>query len=74
MIIAGVLIVAKTETIYRQVGPIAFFEEKMGPGRSRFGYQLIGILLILLGALVLSNLWGGIITKLFGKFFTGLAQ
>ena len=74
IVIAGVLIVAKTEAIYQNLGPMAFFEEKMGPGSSRLGYKIFGIIAILIGALVISNLWGGILMGAFGKFFTGLAQ
>ncbi len=74
IVVAGVLVVAKTETIYQHVGPMAFFEEKMGPGSSRLGYKILGIIAILIGALVIADLWGGLLMGVFGRYFTGLAQ
>jgi len=46
----------------------------MGYGYSRFGYKLIGIILIILGVLVVSGLWSGIFMGLFGQFFGGLSN
>ncbi len=71
MIVAGALIVIKSEVLYNAFGMITFFEEKMGAGSSRFGYKLIGLIVLLLGTLALTGLWTKIFVGIFGRFFTG---
>lgn len=73
MIIAGALMVIKSEALFNFAGRINFFEEKMGVGSSRLGYKLIGIIVILLGTLVLTGLWSKLFMGVFGRFFTGFS-
>lgn len=72
IVIAGVIMVIKKEWFLNNIGRINFFEEKIGTGSSRLGYQLIGIIAILIGALVISNLWGDLLMGTFGSLFSGL--
>ena len=74
LIAIGIIFVWQTEWFVNNFGRIGFFEEKMGYGYSRFGYKLIGIILIILGVLVVSGLWSGIFMGLFGQFFGGLSN
>lgn len=71
MVAVGSLIVIKSELLFNSVGRISFFEEKMGVGSSRFGYKLIGLIIILLGTLVLTGLWTKLFVGIFGRFFIG---
>lgn len=63
LIIAGVLIVIKSEGILNAFGRIAFFEKYLGTeGGSRLGYKLVGMLTIFIGMLIMTNMIGGFLT------------
>jgi len=56
----GVLIVIKTEAILNGFGRIEFFERHLGTeGGSRLGYKLIGLAIIFIGFLIITNMIGG---------------
>lgn len=58
--IIGIAFVAKTEGLLNTFGRIEFFERYLGgDGGSRLGYKLIGLLLIFIGILLITNLFGG---------------
>lgn len=60
MLSAGTLIVIKSEAMLNGFGRIEFFERKLGSeGGSRLGYKLIGMLVIFIGMLVMTNMIGG---------------
>jgi len=60
IIVVGALLVIKAELVYNVFGPIAFFEKYLGSeGGSRLGYKLFGILVVFIGMLVLTNMFGG---------------
>ena len=71
LVIIGALVVIKSDALYNSFGVITFFEEKMGVGSSRFGYKLIGLIVLIIGTLVLTGLWTKIFVGVFGRFFTG---
>lgn len=57
---AGALIVIKSEAMLNGFGRIEFFERKLGSeGGSRLGYKLIGMLVVFIGMLVMTNMIGG---------------
>ncbi len=65
-IAAGVVLVLKAEWFYRNFGPIAWAEMKLGSsGGSRLMYQLIGLVAIFFGFLLIFNLFGGIVRMIF---------
>lgn len=65
IIVIGVLIVIKSESILGFFGQIAFFEKYLGTeGGSRLGYKLTGILIIFIGTLIMTNMIGGFLTWL----------
>lgn len=56
----GVLVVLKSESMLNAFGRIAFFEQHLGTeGGSRLGYKLIGLILIFLGIMIMTNMIGG---------------
>ena len=60
MIALGALVVIKSEWVYNNFGPIAWFEEHLGSeGGSRLGWKLIGLIVVFFGILVMTNLVGG---------------
>ena len=66
IIIVGALIVVKSEWVYNSFGSIAFFDRYLGAeGGGRLGYKLIGMLFIIIGILVSTNMIGGFISWIF---------
>ena len=62
IIVVGALMVIKSEAMLNIFGRIEFFERKLGSdGGSRLGYKLIGILVIFIGMLIMTNMIGGFI-------------
>jgi hypothetical protein len=55
IIIIGFLIVAKSEWMLNNFGRIEFFETKIGPGGTRTGYKLIGMIVIFFGMLIMTG-------------------
>jgi len=56
----GALIVIKSEAVLNMFGRIEFFERYLGTeGGSRLGYKLVGLLIIFIGFLIMTNLIGG---------------
>lgn len=74
MIIVGALVVIKSNKILNSLGRINFFERYLGAeGGSRLGYKLVGLLMIFIGILVVTNMIGGFIAWMFSpllKFST----
>lgn len=60
VIAVGTAMVIKSEAFLSAFGRIGFFEEHLGSdGGSRLGYKLIGMLVIFIGVLILTNMiWG----------------
>jgi hypothetical protein len=56
----GFLIVAKSEWMLNNFGRIGWFDQHLGlEGGTRLGYKLIGVLIIFIGFLVVTNMFGG---------------
>jgi hypothetical protein len=64
----GALMVIKTEGFLKTFGRIPWAEAKLGGG-SRMFYNLLGILGILIGFLVITNMWQAPIIWVFGSLF-----
>ena len=59
IIAGGVVVVAKSEWLLNNFGYIAFFEEHLGTeGGTRLGYKLIGMAVIFIGTLIMTNMIG----------------
>jgi hypothetical protein len=56
----GATIVMKTEWLVYNIGRMDFFESKLGTmGGSRLGYKLIGMAVVFVGILMITNLTEG---------------
>jgi len=68
--LAGLLMVWKTQIMLDSVGPIEWAEKMFGGGGSRLFYKLLGTLIILIGFMVITDLFntvvGGAVTSVFG--------
>jgi len=52
----GAFLIIRTEWFLNNFGRIAWFEEKLGSeGGSRFGYKLIGVILLLIGIIAMTG-------------------
>lgn len=68
IIIVGFLITWKAEWMYQSWGTIPFFEKYFhSSGGGRFGYRIIGILIIFVGIMTLTGLHRGILEWLAKK-------
>jgi len=66
MMVAGLMIILKSEWMINNFGRIGFFEDKLGTeGGTRLGYKLIGLAVIFLGLLAVTNMIGGFIEWVF---------
>lgn len=68
MIVLGFSVVWKTDFFFNLIGPIPF-AEKVFFGGSRSFYKLAGLLIVILGALVVANLQGGLIEGTIGRLY-----
>jgi hypothetical protein len=56
----GAVIIIKTEWLLNNIGRMDFFESKLSTmGGSRFGYKLLGLIVILVGIAMVTNLVEG---------------
>lgn len=75
MIVVGFVIVLKAEWILRNVGRNAWAEQHLGvEGGSRLFYKLIGIGIMILGALILTGMIEGILMGTVGSLFGGFKK
>ena len=56
---AGIFMVIKTDVFLRMFGSMRWAEEKLSGG-SRSGYKLIGLLIIAMGLLAVTGMFGGL--------------
>ncbi len=66
----GVLFVWKTDVFYSMLGSVDWADRTFGGGGSRTFYKLFGVGILLIGVMVMTNLFeivvGGFIRSLFG--------
>ena len=56
----GALMVIKSEAMLSMFGRISFFEHYLGTeGGSRLGYKLVGLVVVFIGFLIMTNMIGG---------------
>ncbi len=66
----GVILILKTEWFIQNFGSSAWAEEKFGSsGGTRIMYKFIGLALIFVGFLVMTNMIGGFLDATLGKIF-----
>ncbi len=66
----GTLLIIKTEWFIQNFGTSGWAESKMGlSGGTRLLYKLIGLGVIVIAALGMTGMLGGIIISIFGRLF-----
>ena len=69
-VIAGTLLVIKSEWFYENFGTIAWAEEHLGgSGGSRLMYKLTGLAMIFIGFLLITGQFTGFLGATVGKIF-----
>ncbi|MDO8581387.1 MAG: hypothetical protein Q7S16_00775 [bacterium] len=72
LVVAGTLMVIYGEKIYEAFGAVPFAEKYLGTeGGSRLFYKLLGVLAIIIGAMVATNMLGSLFLSIFGGIFPG---
>lgn len=64
VMVLGIVMVFKSETLLEWFGENDWAEEKLGAGQSRFFYKLLGLLVAFFGIFIMTN----IISDIFGGF------
>ena len=67
--LAGTYFVLRTSTIQDFFGPVSWAENKIGPGGTNLFYKLLGVLVILVGFIVMFNLWDAFLQATLGRLF-----
>lgn len=71
--VIGALMIVYSNKFLGVFGRIPFFERYLGSeGGSRLGYQIIGFLGVIIGLLVMTNSFGGIIRAIFSPVTGGM--
>ena len=69
--VLGYFMVWKTTFFLDILGPIEWVDRNIGFGGTRLAYKLLGIFIIIIGFLVITNLYdmvvGGFIASIFGR-------
>jgi len=65
----GFLMVYKTPWFLSILGRVRFAEKTFGGGGTRIFYKLLGTVVLLVGFMVMLNLWEGFFVSVFGKAF-----
>ena len=70
----GTVITIKAEWMYQNLGSIPSADKYLGTeGGSRLAYKLIGMAIIIVGFLIMTNMIEAIILGIFGGIFGGFA-
>lgn len=73
IVVVGTIIVLKSEWIYQNVGPIPWAEAHLHTeGGSRVLYKIIGIVVVVIGFMIITNLMSKLLTAVLGKLFMGM--
>ncbi len=65
----GFFMVWKTNAIVEMLGPLEWFDRNFGLGGTRMAYKLLGTIIILIGFLIITNLFDIVIGGFIGSIF-----
>ena len=65
----GTYFVLRTRAFLEFFGPVAWAEAKLGGGGSYLFYKLLGIVFILIGFIVATNMWNAFLQATLGSLF-----
>lgn len=69
LIVGGALMTIYFEKVYETFGAVDWGEKFFGTGGSRTYYQLLGVIIAIIGMIILFNFHGAILFGLFGSLF-----
>ena len=69
LVVVGFVIVWKTRKFIEFFGPIAWADAKLGGGGTSLMYKTIGIIIIFVGFMWATNLWGAFLEATLGGLF-----
>lgn len=70
LVLLGLTLVIKTEWYMRNFGKVPWAEQHLGlEGGSRIFYKLLGVIIILFGLMLATNLLGGFLLGTVGQLF-----
>ena len=72
VIVVGFLMVWKAGKFAEAIGPQTWLEKVVGEGNTIGAYKLLGIIIIIVGCLVATNLIQGLLLWFFSPVFKGL--
>lgn len=67
VVVCGLFLTFKSEAILDFLGPIDLAEEKLGAGGTRLFYKLFGAFVVIVGFLVMTNLWNAFLGATLGS-------
>ncbi len=62
----GLSLTLRTHWYIDFLGPLDWLEYKLGPGGTRLAYKLLGTVMVLIGFLVMTNLWSAFLNASLG--------
>lgn len=74
MVSVGFLVVWKTRNIEDMFGSIDWAEAKLGGGGTNMMYKFIGVVVIFVGFMVMTNLWNAFLEATLGSLFGGVGS
>lgn len=63
----GLTLTLRTYWFIDFLGPLDFLEYKIGPGGTRLVYKILGAVIVIIGFLVMTNLWGRFLNASIGS-------
>jgi hypothetical protein len=71
-VVVGFLMVWKANKFAEAIGPQAWLEKIMGEGNTVGAYKLLGLIIIIVGCMIATNLVQGVLMWFFAPVFRGL--
>lgn len=65
----GLFFIFKSETMLDFLGPIDMIDAKLGAGGTRLFYKLLGTVIVVVGFLLMTNLWDAFLQATLGSLF-----
>lgn len=66
-VLVGLFFLFKSETMLDFLGPIDAIDNKLGANGTRLFYKLLGTIVVIVGFLVMTNLWGVFVEATLGS-------